>query len=261
MNITVIILESILIGIVSGFLSSFLGIGGGIAVLPFLTFILNLPIDIAIGTTNLIVFMNGLISSLMHLRLRNFKRDIIPSITTFGIVGTILGSIIFQYLRYVSWILKILVGIYFIYVSSRSMLENLNRRVPIFNIKFNSNNVIPLLGIFSGFIVGILGMGAGSILVPVLSYGFNIPIKIAIGTSLICFTPMSFISAIIKLISGSCNYLIAFYIMPGLVIGARVGSKLLMKSSVRIVRFMFSIVFLILGVKFILDSISTISSL
>ena len=50
-----------IIGLLVGFITGFLGAGGGFLIIPALLFFANLPIKQAIGTSLLIIFINSLI--------------------------------------------------------------------------------------------------------------------------------------------------------------------------------------------------------
>ncbi|RZT75443.1 hypothetical protein EV383_6183 [Pseudonocardia sediminis] len=79
-------------GAVVGFLTGFLGVGGGFLVVPALVIVLRIPMTVAIGTSLLIIAFNS-VSSLasrvgdLHLDLR-----IIVPFTIAAIVGTLLGK-------------------------------------------------------------------------------------------------------------------------------------------------------------------------
>ncbi len=242
-----------LVGVCAGIVGSFLGIGGGIIVLPSLVFLSHFKLATAITCTVVIVFLNGLVSGIMHLLYRNFKFEVFKRITWIGILGSVVGSYLFYMLGRFTHILSIILGTYFMYVSVKFAIDAIHG----YNITraFRGSKVIYISGFIAGFMVGLLGLGSGSILVPLLIYALNLPVKIAVGTSLLCFTPMALISVVLKVIHGGVDVLPIVLIFPGLLIGARLGSKLLVKTPVRIVKAVFSIAFLLIGIKFVLSSI------
>jgi hypothetical protein len=86
-------LRLILIGILVGFVTGFLGAGGGFLIIPALLFFANLPMKQAVGTSLFIIFINSLIG---------FSGDIVGgisinyqllfTITIIAIVGMIIGT-------------------------------------------------------------------------------------------------------------------------------------------------------------------------
>ncbi len=90
-----------------------------------------------------------------------------------------------------------------------------------------------LLGAFAGTIAGLLGVGGGLIIVPVLVYVFSrqqiapeVMVHLAVGTSLatIVFTALSSVRAHHK--RGAVHWDVFWKITPGIVLGALLGSVL-----------------------------------
>ena len=107
----------------------------------------------------------------------------------------------------------------------------------------------PLAGIFVGIGSGMLGMGGGAILVPVLLFVFRLSIKEAIGTSL-CIIVLTAISAIIvHWKEKQVNLKLAIVMALTGVIGAQLGSYLNKIIPDNIIKFIFTIVVLIFGFK------------
>src|SRR3546814_9519287 len=88
-----------------------------------------------------------------------------------------------------------------------------------------------LLGIGSGFLAGLLGIGGGMVLVPFLTFMFSsqgveseLTVKMAIATSMavIIFTSISSVRAHHK--RGAVRWDIVRKLAPGIVIGSMVGS-------------------------------------
>ncbi len=244
----------VFVGFCAGLLGSFLGVGGGVVVLPFLVFVFGLGLDVAVGCTVVVVFLNGLVSGFMHLFLRNFRFDIFRRVVWVGVLGSVFGSFLFLVFGRFVWFLSICLGSYFLYVASRSILE-VAGRVSTSSSKERRGVVVYLCGFAAGLVVGLLGMGSGSILVPLFIYVLDVPAKIAVGTSLLCFAPMALISVLFKVFEHSVNPIVVACVAPGLVLGARLGSRLLMRAPLRVFKLVFGIVFLIIGLKFLLHGV------
>jgi len=112
-------------------------------------------------------------------------------------LGSVVGSLIFQYLTNELPILKMVLGLAFFYVSIRMIYEGLLRGKRI----EKTGNVVPgkaltkaLIGFGIGILTGIIGLGGGYALVPSFIYLLESPIKIAVGTSLTSFISMAAIS-------------------------------------------------------------------
>ncbi len=106
-----------------------------------------------------------------------------------------------------------------------------------------------LTGIVAGFICGLLGMGGGSVLVPLLFYSFPLSIKEAIGTSLLIITISSF-SALFTHWKGKQVYLkLALFIVIGGICGAQLGAFLTSVLPEKIVKTFFVLLVVLLGMK------------
>ena len=107
----------------------------------------------------------------------------------------------------------------------------------------------PLAGIFVGIESGLLGMGGGSILVPVLLFVFSLPIKEAIGTSLCIIVFTAFSGIIVHWKEKQVHLKLAIVMALTGVIGAQLGSYLNKIIPDNIIKFIFTIVVIIFGFK------------
>lgn len=81
-----------IIGLFGGFLSGLLGLGGGVIMLPLLTFVGGVPFKLSTGTTLVHIMISGASGALSHFRagMVDFKAGLILGIA--GIAGGFLGS-------------------------------------------------------------------------------------------------------------------------------------------------------------------------
>ena len=83
-----------------------------------------------------------------------------------------------------------------------------------------------LSGLFVGIASGILGVGGGVFLVPIMTIGFGIKQHVAQGTSLAAIIPTSVVGAATHARGGSLNHRAAAWIGSGSVVGAIAGALL-----------------------------------
>ena len=106
-----------------------------------------------------------------------------------------------------------------------------------------------LAGLFTGIGSGMLGIGGGSILVPVLLFIFGLSIKEAIGTSL-CIIVLTAVSAIVvHWKEKQVNLKLGIIMASTGVIGAQLGSYLNKIIPDNTIKFIFTIVVIIFGLK------------
>ncbi len=78
-------------GLGVGFLTGFLGVGGGFLIVPALNLLGGLPIRTAIGTSLLVVSMNAGAGVLGHLRHGGIPADLTGAFLVAAVMGTVLG--------------------------------------------------------------------------------------------------------------------------------------------------------------------------
>ena len=107
--------------------------------------------------------------------------------------------------------------------------------------------VYVLFGIFAG-ILGGMGMGGGTILIPLLTIFFNINQTVAQGFNLLAFLPMSIFAILIHKKSGLIEVKNIFYIIiPGFIF-AILGSILANLIDKNILKILFGCFLLVLSI-------------
>ena len=104
-----------------------------------------------------------------------------------------------------------------------------------------------LIGIAAG-IVGGMGIGGGTILIPALVFLAKIPQKTAQSVNLITFLPIATAALIIHTRQNRVKYGIALLIMISAIIGAIIGAKLVPFMSIEWLRRLFGAFLLIMGI-------------
>jgi len=251
-----IIISLIIFGLLAGVLGGFLGTGGCVIMLPALYFLYNYNLPIAIGTTITAVIITATSGSIAHIRIKNVDYRTVAVVASSGGLGAVVGSLIFQYLTTELSILKMVLGLAFLYVSIRMIYEGLlrGRRVE------KTGNVVPgttlvktLIGFGIGTLTGIIGLGGGYALVPSFIYLLGSPVKIAVGTSLTSFISMAVISGGFKIVQGIVDVMAALSLGAGTAVGAQIGARLVPKVPAWLIKLIFGIVFLYVSLKFVFD--------
>lgn len=100
------------------------------------------------------------------------------------------------------------------------------------------------IGLLSGFLSGMFGIGGGIVIVPLLVMLAKFPRKLAAGTSLGAIVPAALVGVASYAAVGNVDWIVALVLVVGSVIGAQVGAHLLHRLPVLAIRWAF-IVFLI----------------
>lgn len=110
-----------------------------------------------------------------------------------------------------------------------------------------------ILGLFSGIISGILGLGGGTIIIPALVYLFKFTQHQAQGTSLVLVAlPVGLLAAIKYYSSGNLFIKFGVLIAVGFFIGAYLGAVVAHKIPDLMLKKIFGIFLLFVSIKMVL---------
>ena len=110
--------------------------------------------------------------------------------------------------------------------------------------------VIGSLGAASGFVAGLLGVGGGIIMVPVLTGPLKIPMKSAVASSLVAVAIFSIPALITHIILGHVDWGFALPLMLGVIPGAQIGARITIGSSDRLIRLLFGALIIVLALVY-----------
>ena len=198
---------------------------------------------------------------------------------TGGIVGSILGVFLLKYLLIIgqekifislSYIfILVFVGVWMLWESlntlkksNRGKINKLHEHIWLhglpFKIKFRKSHlyisIIP--PIFIGFVVGVLssimGVGGGFILVPAMIYILGMPTQVVIGTSLLQIVFVTSVSTVMhSYINQTVDVVLSSLLLIGAVIGAQIGTRVMVKLKGEQIRFLLAIIIIIVAVVLI----------
>ncbi len=245
------IMEAAIIAIFAigvGTISSMVGIGGGIFNTPLLMIVFLLNEQFAPATALVAAFFLAVASSIAYWRQN--PRPIIPKVGLFLAIATVPGSLIGVILRTMiesPYALRLIFGVSLMPVAIKMLFAIRREKGDIaselahydISILTDKRLIISLVGGFIGGVsAGLLGIGGGAVIVPVLSVLMGLPMHAAVATSM--FTMMFTASAgtAMNFANGFINPYYAVSLGVGMLLGAQVGSRLAFKvNSVQLKRF------------------------
>lgn len=258
-ELTLSLLGMVAGGILAGMLGGLLGIGGGIVLMPILRFFVGLSPAFAAGTCILAVFFTTLGGSYRHYKLGHINIRSITPIIIAGVLSTAVFSLIFLcFTRREGW-LDLGMGLVFSFISIRMIIEGLlifyEKKVKEIGGSEIHGSLLQksAIGSAAGILPGLLGIGTGAILVPAFTFILRAPIKVAMGSSLACFSVNAFLSSTFKLSQGFININVALPICLGAIIGANMGAILNKRFPSPVLKLIFGIIFSYVSLKFILS--------
>lgn len=208
-----LVAELLLLGSVTGFLAGLLGVGGGMLMVPFMTWILasrgvppGLAVKMAIATSMATIVFTSVSSVRAHHGRQAVRWDLVRSMAP-GLVlgGLISGAGLFAVLRG-PWL-----AAFFALFIGFSAVQMLLDRKPA-----PTRQMPGALGQFAvgsgiGLVSGLVGAGGAFLSVPFMTW-CNVPIRQAVGTSAALGFPIA--------LSNTVGYLVAGRDMPAALPGA-----------------------------------------
>lgn len=193
----------LLLGASTGFFAGLLGIGGGMIMVPFLTFFFghsNVPpeliVHMAIATSMTTIIFTSLSSVRAHHKKGAVRWDIVlglaPGIILGGLIG---GGKIFTLLK-TAWLSMFFAG--FVGFSAYQMLKN---KKPKASRSLPSKTGMIGVGGAIGFISSLVGAGGGFLSVPFMTW-CNVAIHNAVATSAALGFPIALASALGYILGG-----------------------------------------------------------
>jgi uncharacterized membrane protein YfcA len=107
------------------------------------------------------------------------------------------------------------------------------------------------VGVLVGLLSGLLGVGGGILLVPILVGYFGVDQHLAHGTSLAVVVPTACLGAIIYGYHGSMDVTIAAQLAVGGIIGAPIGTRLMKKIPAAQLKRLFGIMLMLVGIRMV----------
>lgn len=244
-------------GLAAGALGGFLGLGGGIIIMPLLRFAVGLPPATAAGTCVAAVLFTTMAGSYRHHRLGHLHLGSAAPIILAGAVASSVASLLFPALARRGHWLDLGVGIVFVAISVRMIVESAGRGARARDGKPAPNTVQGTLGrkiglgAAAGALPGLLGIGTGGFLVPAITYLLETPIRTAMAASLSCFFVTALVSSAFKLGQGFVDLHAAPPLCLGALLGAHLGAGLNSRSAPRTLKLVFGLVFAVISLRFI----------
>jgi uncharacterized membrane protein YfcA len=201
---TPLIVELLLLGVATGFLAGLLGIGGGMILVPFLTFIMSqrgLPPDaavkVAIATSMATIVFTSLSSIRAQQKRGAIRWDIVRHLTPGLLIGALLASAgMFSLLKgkWLALFFAVFVG-FSAFQMIRQSKPTAARGMPKPSGQWVAGGVI-------GFLSGMVGAGGGFVSVPFLVW-CNVAVHQAVATSAALGLPIALFNVMGYVVSGS----------------------------------------------------------
>ncbi|MHC4336796.1 MAG: sulfite exporter TauE/SafE family protein [Planctomycetota bacterium] len=241
------------IGIVMGLFGGLLGIGGSIVMIPALVFALGENQHLYQASAMICNFFVGTTAAMVHKKADVLVLDVIKWLVPAAAVGIIIGVAVSNSSAFAhgnSYLLARIFGIFMIYVVAYNCLKfrRHSSRADDFDIAKTRSSVplTILCGLLTGVPAGLLGIGGGTICVPLQQLFLKMPLKRAISNSAATIASVALVGAFYKNITLPQHSIeiteslrIAVLVIPCAIVGAFLGSRAMHKLPGNIVRAVF----------------------
>jgi len=252
------IVSLVAVGLATGAVGGLLGIGGSIILIPALTILFRHNMHLAEAAAMIVNVFVAVPSALQHHRAGAVRWGVVARTLPFAVAFILIG--VFAGNQFDGVILQKLFGVFLIYV----VATNIHRLVA----HFGKDKVEPvrtgwwrvgMVGSVLGFMAGLLGIGGGTVTVPLFQRVCHLPLRHCIGLSsaIMCITAL-FGAAMKNATLGQHeqammeSFLIAACLAPTAFIGGLIGGRLTHVLPIMHVRIVFLVVLGVAAVRMLI---------
>jgi len=236
----------VLCGITAGLIGGYLGLGGGIVMVPFLTVGTGMDIKAAVPVSVAAIVVNSVASSTEYLKKGMVDLELVVILAIFMAMGNITGSILSDYIP--SAVVRFLFTAVLVYTA----FAFLKGKPPDERMVFSDNRrrYLPmciLLVYVAGTLAALIGIGGGVVIVPLLFLVIGLPLTTARGTSSFMIGFSATAATAVYFFNGRLDLSVAPPVIVGIIIGGKIGGYLGTLAKPLVVKTLFFIVMLYLA--------------
>lgn len=236
---------------IASFIFAMLGLGGGTVYVPVINWFGYDMKEVAIPLGLLLNGLNTLLALIPFARkkLIDWKGGAVMAAA--ALIAAPAGSYVTQYVPVDT--LKIFFAAMVVVAAVRTLMVSGNAE-PETMMSFRRRVIIGLfVGIFAGFVGGMLGIGGGFIIAPILMW-MGYKTKEAAATTAFVVTFSSFSGYFGHMAQGHMNWTLTIILIVSVIIGSQLGARYMSsKAKSKQVKIIYSIVLLLIATKLIID--------
>lgn len=283
------------LGILTGILSGLFGVGGGFLTTPLLIFY-GVPPTVAAASASTQVTGASVSGLLAHSKRGGVDYKMGGIMVAGGAVGAGLGSLLFRFFRSVGQIDVVINALYVVLLGS---IGALMAREALQAIKGTSAGVQPrrrrhhplvaalpgrwrfygsglyisplaplILGIVTGTLTMLMGVGGGFILVPAMLYILGMSANVVVGTSLFNIVFVTILTTMMHaLTTQAVDMVLVLFLLIGSVTGAQMGTQFAGRARPEVLRLVLATIVLVIAFRMLFglgvrpDEVFTVSPL
>ena len=253
-----LVAAKILVGFLVGTLIGLTGLGGGVLLLPILIFGLRVPAIIAVGSDALFNFFTKIPASLVHLKKGTVRRKVVLALSVGSVPGSALGVAYLTHLRRiygagVNDVIKLAIGVLLVCIPILLMFQTrIEERMVNRPPTMKSFAGMTIIGLCSGFLVGMTSVGSGSIIMMMLLLFYSYPPKVNVGTDIVHAVVLTGVTGFLHFKLGNVDSGLVGSLLIGSIPGGLLGSYLSTRVPVLWLRRILCFILFITGARMIL---------
>ncbi|MEX0753505.1 MAG: sulfite exporter TauE/SafE family protein [Actinomycetota bacterium] len=218
-------------GLAAGILSGLFGVGGGVVATPAISTFLGAEPIVAVASPLPVIFPTALVGAYTYWRAGHLDVRAAGWISVTGALASAGGAAAAEALD--GQILLVATGALLIWQAigvarGRSISAAEERRIPVWTYA--------AIGVAAGFTSGLLGIGGGIIMVPLLAGLLGMPLKTTLGTSLAAIIVLVIPGTIVHVLLDNIDWAIVGVLAVGSIAGARIGATIALGTKERTLR-------------------------
>lgn len=216
---TPLVVQAIGFGVLIGLLLGLVGGGGSILTVPILVYVLGLGPHAATATSLVIVGLSALSGAIPHARAGRVQWRTAALFGLAGVLGAFAGA--WANRRVSGPVILFLFGLLMLIVAARMAF---GRKAKVKGAITPKPWAIPASGLIIGIMTGFFGVGGGFLIVPALVLVLGLPMRVAVGTSLVIIALNSASGVIAQWSGGEFNWPVAVLMLIGGFVGGQIGA-------------------------------------
>ncbi|RZK73443.1 MAG: sulfite exporter TauE/SafE family protein, partial [Pedobacter sp.] len=259
----------------AGLVGSLTGLGGGVIIIPLLTLVLGVDIQYAIGASliSVIATSSGSAAAYVKEGITNIRIGMFLEVAT--TISAIFGAVITVFINpsYIAVVFGLILLFSAVMMVRKKVDRSDNDTSGKLAMFFKLNGTYPYEGevkyyavhnviggffmmFVAGIISGMLGIGSGALKVLAMDNIMRIPFKVSTTTSNFMMGVTAAASAVVYFHRGQIDPGIAMPVTLGVLFGATVGSKILVKAKTDKLKIVFAVVVTFLALQMIYNGLS-----
>ena len=220
------------VGFSAGVLSGLFGVGGGIVTTPAVNVLLGGTAIQAIATPLPVILPTSIVGAFTYARAGEVSFRAARWAVGPGVVGAVAGALLTE--RVNAHLLLLVTAA----IIGWTAVQLISGRAPKVAWEKGTTPVWKhaAIGLAAGFVSGLLGVGGGIVMVPAFTVLVGMPLKRALGTSLVVIAALVVPGTLVHWWLGHIDWRIFLVLALGVVPGARLGARLALGAREHILR-------------------------